>query len=300
MEQAGLVLEGQGGDVEVGIGEDEALQRSLVAGVFVLAKGGVPAPGEAFEVGVGEGHARGGVFDVEAEEVLVEADGPELWRHGIGVSGPPGEELLRGVEDGAVCGQLEDVFGQGCGLLAGGVKGECLVGDEVVESGAVAVGHGAFRQQVVPGTDGCGLESLLRRQGLLELLVNLREKARQIPRGEVLARLGGGGGALHEAPTILLEVMPIPFGQQSVHQRHHRLGRLGDLRLQADDLLLGLVTLDIALQRELLTDGLYGLGVSLVLERALDDRLQIGDGGLGQALLHGLLDLFPLGVARAG
>ena len=68
----------------------------------------------------------------------------------------------------------------------------------------------------------------------------------------------------------------------------------------ACDLLLGLVALDVALERDLLANGLYRLGVGLVLEGGLDDGLEVGDGGLGQALLDGVLDLLPLGVTRAG
>src|ERR1039458_5606824 len=109
-----------------------------------------------------------------------------------------------------------------------------------------------------------------------------------------------GGRALHEAPPVLLEVLPIPIGQQRVHERHHLLRRFRNLRLQTRDLLLRLIALDVAFQRDLLPDGLHGLGVGLVFERALDDGFEVGDGGLGQALLDGLLDLLPLRVARAG
>src|SRR5207248_11143952 len=53
------------------------------------------------------------------------------------------------------------------------------------------------------------------------------------------------------------------------------LGRPGrDLGLHADDLLFRLVPLDVAFEVDLLGDGLDGLGVSLVLHRAFDERLQ--------------------------
>jgi len=79
--------------------------------------------------------------------------------------------------------------------------------------------------------------------------------------------------------------VPIPLGQQGVHERYHLLRRLGDLAFEAGDLLLGFVALDVAFEGELLADGLHGLGVGLVLERALDDGFEVGDGGLGRPFL---------------
>ena len=171
--------------------------------------------------------------------------------------------------------------------------------DEIIERRPVTVRHRPLLQEVIPGADGRGLEDLLPRERLLELLVNLGKQPWQVPRREILARLLRRGGALHEAPLVLLEVMPIPLGQEGVHQRHHLLGRFRDLGLQAYDLLLRLVALDVAFHRKLLADGLHRLGVGLVLQRTLDDGLQVGDGGLGQALPDGLLDTLPLGLARA-
>ena len=100
-----LALRGQCGDVEIGIGTDECLQGRLVPGVLVLAKGGVPAPGQPAEVSVGQGQLRHGVTLVETEQRLVKPDGLEHGRVGVGTrSGLPCHELLRRVEDRAVGG----------------------------------------------------------------------------------------------------------------------------------------------------------------------------------------------------
>jgi hypothetical protein len=70
---------------------DEPVQGGLVARVFVLAERRVPAPGEAVEVGRGKRQARRRIVLMKAEEVLVEANGPD---HGGGLGGQfPGQKL---------------------------------------------------------------------------------------------------------------------------------------------------------------------------------------------------------------
>ena len=86
LEHPRLALDGQRGDVVVRVGADERLQRRLVAGVLVLAEGGVPAPGQPLQVGIGKRQPRRRIVLVEAEQVLVEADGFERGRLGIGAS----------------------------------------------------------------------------------------------------------------------------------------------------------------------------------------------------------------------
>jgi hypothetical protein len=67
--------------------------------------------------------------------------------------------------------------------------------------------------------------------------------------------------------------------------------------LEPDDLLLRFVAFDVAFIGNLLADGLDGLSVGLVSQRAVNDRLQLLDGRLGQSLLDRLLHFPPLGVA---
>ena len=104
------------------------------------------------------------------------------------------------------------------------------------------------------------------------------------------------GRALHEPPAVVLEVLPVPVGLDDFQHGLHLGGGLGDLGLQADDLLFRLVALDVAFQGDLAADGLDGHGVVLFGHGAVEDRLQTLDGRLRQALLHGLVDFLPLGI----
>ena len=132
------------------------------------------------------------------------------------------------------------------------------------------------------------------------MFVDFRKHARQIPGGEILSRRCGSGGPLHEAPSVLLEILPVPVCQQRLQDWAHFLGRFGNLGFEPGDLLLGFVALDIAFQRDLLTDGFHGLRISLVFHRGGNDGFEVGDGGLRQSFVDGVLDFFPLCVARTG
>ena len=205
----------------------------------------------------------------------------------------PLHEFRRGQKNRAVRRQLEGVLRLGRRLLARRVKLQRLVRDEIVERGPVAVRHRALFDQVIPGADGRGLEHFFRRERLLKMPVNFREEPRQIPGGEILSRRLRRRRALHEAPAVVLEILPIPMRQQRFEHRRHFLRRARDFRFQAGDSFLRFVALDVPFQRDFFGDGLCRFGVSLVLERAGDDRFQVGDGGFGQALLHRVIDLFP-------
>ena len=133
-------------------------------------------------------------------------------------------------------------------------------------------------------------------QGFLEMLVDFGEEPRQVPGREILARRGLGGRPLHEAIAVVEEVLPVPVGLDDLQHRLHLGGRLGDFGVHAGDLLFRLVALDSAFQGDLAGDGLDGHGVVLLGRRAGEDRLKLLDGRLRQALLHGVVDLFPLGI----
>ena len=75
--------------------------------------------------------------------------------------------------------------------------------------------------------------------------------------------------------------MPVPVGDDGGHDRLHFGRGLLDLGLHAADLLLRFVPLNCAFERDFLTYGLNGLGVILVREGFLDNRVKMGDGGLG-------------------
>ena len=79
LEDPRLMLDGQCGEVEVGIGADERLQNRLIARVLVFAESGVPARCQPLQVRGGKGNARCGIALVKAEQRLVKADG---FKHG--------------------------------------------------------------------------------------------------------------------------------------------------------------------------------------------------------------------------
>ena len=280
------------GPAEAGDGRDrvvapllhETLQGRLVERGLLLAHGLVVAETQPLDVGVQQGRLVLVVL-MEAEQLLVKPDGLERGRIAIAALDLPGDELLDRPEDGAVGRKLEGVFGLGRRLLARVVELQGLVGHEVVERGPVAVGHGAFVQQVAEGLHGDLLELLLGGQGLLKMLVDLGKQPRQVPGGEILARRGRRRRALHEPPAVVLEVLPVPVGLDDLQHGLHFGGGLGDLGLQADDLLFRLVALDGAFQGDLAADGLDGHGVVLFGDRAVEDRLEMLDGRLRQALV---------------
>ena len=164
---------------------------------------------------------------------------------------------------------------------------------EVEHRRPITIRRRSLLQQFLVGRHRRLLEHLACRERLLELCVNLLQDARQIPSLDILARGRPGLGTLHEAVAVALEVMPVPVGENGVHHRCHLLGRLGDLRLQPQNLFLRQIALDIPLHCNFLTNSLNGLVVVLVLQRPGNDRIQVRDGRLGKALLQGRLVLFP-------
>ena len=299
------MMQRERGERVVGPFVGEGLERGLVTGRLVLAERGVVSPDEAGEISVGEG---GGILVVAMENQEVTKQEQRLLRCGL-VRSPlnlASDELLRSAEygheaiDWFVREQLEGVLGFGGGLFAARVELQRLLRDEVVERRAIAVRHGSLLQQVIKRRDGRLLQRVRAGERLGELPVDLGEETRQIPRREILAGRLGRGGALHETPAVVLEVMPVPVRRDGIKQRHNLLRRLGDLGLHARDLFLGLVPLDVAFEHDLPRDGLGDLAVSLVLERGGNDEVEVGDGRARQSFLDSFLDRLPLGVARGG
>ena len=131
-------------------------------------------------------------------------------------------------------------------------------------------------------------------EGFGELLVDLGENAGEVPGFKILTGRSAGAGALDEAPAVLLEVMPVPVGEDGFHYGLHLGGRLFDLRFHAAYLLLRLVALNVALECVLFANGLDGFGVLFFANSFLDDRLEVADGCLRQALLQGSVVGLPV------
>ena len=233
------------------------------------------------------------VLLVEGDQVLVELDRLELPRRRVGRGRFPLQELGAPREHRAVRADLEFILRLRRALLARLVKLQRLVREEIEHRRAIRIGHAALVEQVVVMRDRRRLQLLLVRQRRGELPVDLREDARQIPRREILPRRLGGLRPLLETPAVLLEVMPVPIGENRLHHRLHLRRRRREFRLEPRDFFLRLVPLDVPLEGDLRADGLDGLCVSLVLQRVGDDWLQLFDGGLGQPFVAGFLDLLP-------
>ena len=106
--------------------------------------------------------------------------------------------------------------------------------------------------------------------------------------------------APHESPAILLEIVPVPVGQDGIEQRHDFLRRLGNLCLHPRDLLLRFVALDVSFEDNFPRDGLGCFAPRLVLERTLDDRFQLFHRRFRQTFVDGFVHVFPLWFARGG
>jgi len=287
------------GDLVVAPLVGEAFKRGFIAGVLFFAERFVPAEVQPQQVGVDQS-CLVLVGLMELEQVLIQPDRLQCRRVLVRCLDLPGDELLGRREDGAVGHQVERILGFGPRLFAGVVELERIVRQEIEHRRPVAVRYGAFLQQVVVRGDGRGFQHGFARQGFGELLVDLGQDARQVPGGEVVAGRLGGRRALQEPPAVLLEVVPVPIGQDGLHDRCHLRGRFRDLGFHAGDLFFRLVALNAALQRDFFGDRLDGFGVSLVLHGSRDDRLQLLDGRLGQPFGDRLVDLLPLLVADPG
>ena len=271
----------------------DGFERLLVAGVFGLPEGHVLAPLQPGNVRVNE-RRRVLVLLVKPQQFLVKQDRLELGRVGLGGVGLPGHEILRAAKDGGIRPDLEGVFRLGPRLLAAGIELERLLGDEIIKSGPVAVRHGPFGQEIIKRRHRRLLERLRVAERILEMLVDLGIDPGQVPGGKVLARGLGGGGALHEPPAVLLEILPVPVGSQRLEHGQNLFWRPGNFRVHPGDLLLRLVALDVSLQHDLARHRLGRLAVGLVLQGGGDDLIQVGDGGLGQPLADGFLHPLPL------
>ena len=118
-------------------------------------------------------------------------------------------------------------------------------------------------------------------QGGGELLVDFSIDTGQVPGFEVVTRGSTGAASLNEAPAVLLEIMPVPIGEDCGHHWLHFSRGFCNFSLHAPDFLLCLIALNIPFQRDFPAYGLNRLGVVLFSDGFLDDRIQMLDRGLG-------------------
>ena len=238
------------------------------------------------------------VVGMEREQILVETEGAQFGRTGIGGFGLPGAEFLHRPErrgggvDGEGIGRLRrrDDFHR--------IKLEGGVGDEVVQRRAVGVAQLALVEEVAENVHRDLAEGILVRQRLQEPLVDFGQDAGQVPGLEILARWLGGGAAPQEAPLVLPVVAEEPTGLQGAQDRA-RLGRrppdlgveLLDRRIRA--------AFDPAFQDQPHGQRLGAFAPGLFAEcRGLDGPELLGYG-LGLVFGLGFFDLLPLRVTRA-
>ena len=126
------------------------------------------------------------------------------------------------------------------------------------------------------------------------MLIDFRENPGQVPGQDVLAGRFGRLGALHEAPAILLEELPVPVGENGLEDGLGLLRPLGNLRLEPGDFFLRLVALDLSFEGVFLDQCLDRLGPVLFGFRGNEDRFEFFDRGLGPSLGDGVLDAFPI------
>ena len=293
IQDVGPFVPRHGGYLVIAVSGDEPLQGRLIPRRLLLAERLVVAEGQPRQVGVQKCRL---VFVrlMEPQQVLVKPDRLDHGRPRVGGLEVPGDEVFCRTKDWAIRREFKGVFRLRRRLFAGTVEDQRLLGEEVVERRPIAVRQRPFVQQAVVLPDGNFLQFRGAGEGLGVVLVDLRKQPRQVPGGEILARRRGRRRPVHEPPAVVLEIVPIPVGQNDFHHRPHLRGRLGDFRLQADDLLLRVIALNNALQGNLAGDGLDGLGVGLFLDRPLDNGVQLFDGGLRQAFIDRLVHLFPL------
>ncbi len=114
-----------------------------------------------------------------------------------------------------------------------------------------------------------------------ELFIDFSVDTGQVPGFEVVTGGGTGAASLNEAPTVLLEIVPVPVGEDCGHHWLHFSRGFCNLSLHAQNFLLSLVALDISFQGDFSAYGFNCLGVILLSDGFLDDGIQMLDCRLG-------------------
>jgi hypothetical protein len=237
------------------------------------------------------------VAAMEAQHVLVEPHGPQRGGERIGRGRTPGEERVGVCEHRAAAIENERFLGARAGLLTRLIEAQRVERDEIVERRPPGVGRVAARDEHVPCGDRCALQPVRAGERRLEVPVDLGVEARQVPGREVVGRLHRRLRALHDAPAILLEVLPVPVRQDRFVDGTRPRRSLRQLGLERVDLLFRLAALDLALVGDPLGGGAHRLGQRAVRHGVGGNRVEDRDRGLRQTRAARGLDPFPCKIA---
>ena len=129
---------------------------------------------------------------MKLEEVLIEFEGFDGARLGVGGFDLPGNEFGFGIKDRIFGAQLEGILRLGTGLFAAAVELQGIENEEVIHGGPIGVGLGAFLQELIVIGNGGFLEHGLVGEGGGELFVDLSENTREVPSLEIIGGCGTG------------------------------------------------------------------------------------------------------------
>jgi hypothetical protein len=138
--------------------------------------------------------------------------------------------------------------------------------DEVEQGWPVSVWERAPNQEIVECIDWGELETFGIFESGLEAPIDFGEQPRQIPRGEIITGRFAGGGALHEPPAVLLEVLPVPMGMEGSQQRRDLGRRPLDFGRHPDDVFFGPASLELRFECDPARDGFGCLAPCLGLD----------------------------------
>ena len=187
LQHAGPFVQGLGHGLEPAPLPRIVLQCSCVGLVLFRANGHIVRKLEPVQVCV---HERGGilVLFMEDQQVLVQANGPELGRILLCGLGLPCHELGPRGKNGTVHHDLKIILRPVGALFACCVKGEGLIHQKIVQRGTHGIRYIAPFNQVIIRGNGNGLECLIICQCHQKMCVNLSQNPGQTPGSKIVTR----------------------------------------------------------------------------------------------------------------
>ena len=231
MDLLGPVVQDQGGQRRSRMGFGQFAEPIDIALGGAFPGGFVPDEAEAVEIGV-----QGGVLvrikGMEAEQILVELQGPKSGRINVRRAGGVAKKSLGRVQDGRSGLDDEGILGQRRRLFPGGIELEGFIDDEIIEGRTQGRAH-------VPGLQKIGIEGqgdFLQGGIVLEDVpvesIDLAEDPFQVPGRKIIILDAGGRRPVQKAPLVSRIILPIPARQNNAEDRRH--GRRGPPDLLPD------------------------------------------------------------------